>query len=1177
MLFITLGLAFTTNAYSQGVKVNASNNAELQQALENPDVSSILITQDGYYEALSNTASAGDVIVKSGNGIMSTCTLSISRDNECWGDANTSHFATASTSGDPSCPTQPVGSLGWSYDAGAAPGTLTFDLGAMGNLQNYDAEFTVSTAGQYELTYTWDATNSATINVFLYDTPTVIFDADDTGCETVDIDWEYDFGYQVGVTSTVTMTVTDANSTTVDITPTTIFVDGATGTITFNPADYSGQGLWQCGEYTLNVYAYNSLTPPCTFSDSETFYIYDTPNANAGTDQEVCEDAVDGYYTMLDGSYATLSCTNSTTPTVEWTEATGNPSTATFSSTSSDTPTVTVTACGSYDFIYTVTNGDCVDSDTVNVYFYDLPTGVSAGADQEVCEDLTNGFEASLTGTHNSLSCDNGGGATYDWTKVSGPGTITFATADAASTTVTASACGSYELAFWVSNGGDCTVSSTMTLDFYALPDNVTATSAEKVCGFTTDLVGDYSQDCSGTLGDPTFAWTYTGTGTATFSPDNTSLSPSVTVDDCGEYTFTLTVTNITGCETVSSTTSEFYETPDPVINGDDEVYACDSVTYTVTETTCNDPSEMTYSWSVTGGVFEGSVTQTTGTSVVVIWDYDHTTDGTLNVTASVDPLLTACEVDAIELVVDKMQPTFEGQIRYWNSAETFMPTPFPTDNYSTYPQDYFYVTLYGGLTSQDSIETAIVEPNLLLSSSGTDSTLMSYFGFDLPLAQYGGCEANFSVKVWDGGLVYHTTPAPPAENTVLGNNYTWNNFGGVNATDAYAIQLMAASVDINGSPYNYTWVAPSTGMTTAYGFYSADIADVNTSSGITALDALIANYRGTGILSNYPNAGSNMFSPNYTVAGRMVTTLPEETWSDYFDATYGNWTDVAFTHSGNEYMYFQPAVNHKYTSANIPWEADANFMNIYYEVEGDINASYVPTSTGFKAQSAIDLVYENEVGTHIDQVMTIPVSIDNAADLNAISLYMNFRNDLIEVIETNFAADFVNINNEEGILNIGWFSEESKAVATDEAIALIKVRVIAEIPSNTELFELQAGTELADADAQPISDITLKTIGVTTDKVQASTSDLMSSNYPNPFSKSTTIEYTLPETGKVQIAILNSMGTVVETLVEEVQEAGAHNFVYNTDARPGVYFYSITLQGENDTYSTVKRMIVVN
>jgi hypothetical protein len=169
-------------------------------------------------------------------------------------------------------------------------------------------------------------------------------------------------------------------------------------------------------------------------------------------------------------------------------------------------------------------------------------------------------------------------------------------------------------------------------------------------------------------------------------------------------------------------------------------------------------------------------------------------------------------------------------------------------------------------------------------------------------------------------------------------------------------------------------------------------------------------------------------------------------------------------------------------------------------------------------------------------------------------------------------------INQEEGILNIAWFSTEGADFNADATIAQIRVKVLAEIPEGTELFELNAISELADNNAQPIADITLKTIGVTTDKGIFTGTELTASNFPNPSDAYTTISYTLPENGKVKVEVYNSVGMLVTTLVEEYQESGVNNVKFTTGTvKAGVYFYHIAVQGESNNYSAVKRMIVVH
>ncbi len=212
-----------------------------------------------------------------------------------------------------------------------------------------------------------------------------------------------------------------------------------------------------------------------------------------------------------------------------------------------------------------------------------------------------------------------------------------------------------------------------------------------------------------------------------------------------------------------------------------------------------------------------------------------------------------------------------------------------------------------------------------------------------------------------------------------------------------------------------------------------------------------------------------------------------------------------------------------------------------------------------------------------ISEVITIPVSMNRSAELGALTLNMSFRNDLIEVLEVNYGEDFARIDNENGRLSINWFSLDAASYQADEAILNITVRVLAEISSSTNLFTLEANSELADALAQPYSGIDLKTIAVDASSEYVAGS-MAASNYPNPFKDVTTISYNLPENGKVTINVYDRMGQIVSTLVDQTQKAGVQNFELNrADLNAGAYVYRIILTGETQTYSVTKSMIVVN
>jgi hypothetical protein len=65
--------------------------------------------------------------------------------------------------------------------------------------------------------------------------------------------------------------------------------------------------------------------------------------------------------------------------------------------------------------------------------------------------------------------------------------------------------------------------------------------------------------------------------------------------------------------------------------------------------------------------------------------------------------------------------------------------------------------------------------------------------------------------------------------------------------------------------------------------------------------------------------------------------------------------------------------------------------------------------------------------------------------------------------------------------------------------------------------------------------------------------------NFPNPFNPSTTISYGLPKSSHVTLDIFNTLGQQVASLVDENQNAGYHEVIFNGERlSSGVYFYQL-------------------
>ena len=76
-----------------------------------------------------------------------------------------------------------------------------------------------------------------------------------------------------------------------------------------------------------------------------------------------------------------------------------------------------------------------------------------------------------------------------------------------------------------------------------------------------------------------------------------------------------------------------------------------------------------------------------------------------------------------------------------------------------------------------------------------------------------------------------------------------------------------------------------------------------------------------------------------------------------------------------------------------------------------------------------------------------------------------------------------------------------------------------------------------------------------------------LTSNYPNPFTHATTIEYALPASGRVHLSVYDVLGREVATLVDGVQHAGKHASVFDGTSLPsGTYFYRLKAAGQART-----------
>lgn len=86
-----------------------------------------------------------------------------------------------------------------------------------------------------------------------------------------------------------------------------------------------------------------------------------------------------------------------------------------------------------------------------------------------------------------------------------------------------------------------------------------------------------------------------------------------------------------------------------------------------------------------------------------------------------------------------------------------------------------------------------------------------------------------------------------------------------------------------------------------------------------------------------------------------------------------------------------------------------------------------------------------------------------------------------------------------------------------------------------------------------------------------------LSQNYPNPFNPTTKIDFAVPSLSNVKLVVYDMLGKEVSTLVNKSLNAGSYTFEFNgAELASGMYFYRINVEGNNGSFSEVKKMMLI-
>ncbi len=423
----------------------------------------------------------------------------------------------------------------WSKTSG--PGTVTF-----GSVNAASSTATFSVAGTYVVRLTVTDTVAST-----YDEATITVNPQGNNPPTV----------SAGTNQTITLPAAATLSGTVSddglpnppaATTCTWSKNSGPGTVTFgNPNAASTTATFSVsGTYVLTLTASDSNL---TASSNVTIKANGAPTANAGVDQSITlpTNSLTLAGTISDdGIPAAATCT--------WSKTSG-PGTVTFGNVNAANTTATFSAIGTYVVRLTVTDSLASTYDEATIIVNTAPTA-NAGVDQSITLPTNS---VTLSG---SISDDGiPAAATCTWSKTSGPGTVTFGNANAASTTATFSVAGTYVVRL-TANDTLASVYDEATIIVNGAP-TANAGVDQEITWPTNSvtLAGTISDD--GIPAAATCTWSKTsGPGTVTFGNVN-AANTTATFSTTGTYVVRLTVT-----DTLASTYDEATITIDPNTGG---------------------------------------------------------------------------------------------------------------------------------------------------------------------------------------------------------------------------------------------------------------------------------------------------------------------------------------------------------------------------------------------------------------------------------------------------------------------------------------------------------------------------------------------------------------------------------------------------------------------------------
>jgi len=259
---------------------------------------------------------------------------------------------------------------------------------------------------------------------------------------------------------------------------------------------------------------------------------------------------------------------------------------------------------------------------------------------------------------------------------------------------------------------------------------------------------------------------------------------------------------------------------------------------------------------------------------------------------------------------------------------------------------------------------------------------------------------------------------------------------------------------------------------------------------------------------------------------------------------------------------------------------------DVYGLCTGDFNRSF--SGGGLKSSGNVALVNDGTIYAGGETDIEIPLRVSSSTGLGALSLILNFPSELAEIIDVTVdhsgkPVDWA-VNGDE--LRIGWFTNNPSWLDENDALLTLTLRTRSSFTDGSKIaFSLADDqlNELADENNLPVDGAVIKAVEIesaTYGIEDHNAIDIVISftNFPNPFTETTYLNYNLPVQGRVEICITDILGNEVDCPVSENQQAGAHAIRWDSESlAPGIYIATLKLTSVRNSYIKTIKIIKEN